>query len=330
MTAPDPGKLLASLTLFQLPLALKGALELELFTHIASGANTPAAIAPKCQASEKGVRILCDYLTIHGFLTKTGDTYALAPDTGIFLDKNSPAYMGTVANFLLHPLMFDNFKDIAAIVRKGGAVHHSTLAPNDEVWVEFARSMAPMMGLPAQIMASQITKPGEPVKVLDIAAGHGVFGISVAKFNPAAQIVALDWANVLEVAKQNAQAMGVADRYSTIPGSAFDVDYGTNYDIVLLPNFLHHFDEPTNVTLLKKVRAALKPGGKVATVEFVPNDDRISPPMAAGFSMMMLGSTDHGDAYTFKELDRMFKAAGFTNSEIRSLSPAPSSLVITT
>jgi ubiquinone/menaquinone biosynthesis C-methylase UbiE len=329
MTAPDPGKLLASLTLYQLPMALKGALDLELFTHIAAGTNTAAALAPACQASEKGVRILCDYLTIHGFLTKSGDTYALAPDTGIFLDKKSPAYMGTVANFLLHPIMLKNFEDVAAIVRKGGAVYHSTLAPEDEVWVEFARSMAPMMALPAQMMAAQITKPGDAVKVLDIAAGHGIFGISVAKFNPAAKIVAQDWANVLEVAKENAQTMGVADRYTTLPGSAFSVDLGVGNDIVLLPNFLHHFDEATNVGLLKRIHAAMKPGGIVATVEFVPNDDRISPPMSAGFSMMMLGGTDHGDAYTFKELDRMFRTAGFGPSEIRSLAPAPSSLVIT-
>ena len=56
-------------------------------------------------------------------------------------------------------------------------------------------------------------------------------------------MVALDWASVLEVAKENAQAAGVADRYTTLEGSAFDVDYGSGYDLVLLTNFLHHFDQ---------------------------------------------------------------------------------------
>ncbi|MFM2125629.1 MAG: hypothetical protein RL328_2080 [Acidobacteriota bacterium] len=329
MSHPDPGKLLASLSLYQLPMALKGALDLNLFTHINAGANTPAPLAEKCQASERGVRILCDYLTIMGFLQKSNGAYALTPETGIFLDANSPAYLGSIANFLTHPIMRANFDDVAAIVRKGGAVFHSTLAPNDEVWIEFARSMAPMMAMPAQMMAAHITKPGQPIKVLDIAAGHGIFGLSVAKFNPAAHITGQDWANVLEVAKENAQKMGLADRYTTIPGSAFEVDFGTGYDIVLLPNFLHHFDEPTNIGLLKKVRAALKPGGKVATVEFVPNDDRISPPMPGTFSFMMLGGTDHGDAYTFKQFDAMFKAAGFGESEQKSLHPTPASLIVT-
>lgn len=310
-------------------MALRGALELELFTHIAAGAATPAQIAPLCKGTEKGVRVLCDYLTVKGFLTKNDGNYALDPRVGVFLDKNSPTYLGSVANFLTHETIRHNFDDVAALVRKGGAVFHSTLAPEDPIWVEFARSMAPMMGLPAQLMAPKITKPGLPVKVLDIAAGHGIYGISVAKFNPAADITAQDWANVLEVAQENAKKMGVGDRFHTIAGSAFDVYLGSGYDIVLLPNFLHHFDEATCVKLLKKIRIALKPGGTVATVEFVPHDNRVSPPIPAMFAMMMLGGTDAGDAYTFADLDRMFRAAGFGASEIHSLEPAPSSLVIT-
>lgn len=318
-----------SLRAHQITMAMKGALDLELFTHIAAGASTPAAIAARCQASEKGVRVLCDFLTIHGFLTKTNGTYALAPETAPFLDKNSPSYMGAIAGFLTHETMLANFRDVAAIVRKGGAVFHQTLAPNDPIWVEFARSMVPMMRVPASRMAEQITQPGQPAEVLDVAAGHGIFGITVAQYNPAARIAALDWPNVLEVAQENAQKAGIADRYRLIPGSAFDVDFGSGYDIVLLPNFLHHFDEPTCIQLLKKVYAALKPGGLVATVEWVPNEDRVSPPFPASFSLMMLGTTDAGDAYTFTELDRMGRAAGFGASELRSLDPAPQTLVLT-
>jgi len=142
-------------------------------------------------------------------------------------------------------------------------------------------------------------------------------------------VTAVDWANVLEVARENAVKLGVADRFHTIPGSAFEVDLGSGYDLILLPNFLHHFDEPTCVKLLKKLRAAMKPTGTLATVEFVPNDDRVSPPQAAAFSMMMLGGTESGDAYTYKELERMCQTAGFGPSELHSLAPAPQSLILT-
>jgi 2-polyprenyl-3-methyl-5-hydroxy-6-metoxy-1,4-benzoquinol methylase len=309
-------------------MALKGAIELEIFTHIAGGAVTPAQIAPLCKSSEKGVRVLCDYLTVNGFLVKHDGKYGLAPETGIFLDKKSPAYMGSVAGFLAHDMMRKNFSDVAALVRNGGAVFHEMLGPDDPIWVEFARSMAPMMGVPAEILAMQVAGAG-PKKVLDIAAGHGLFGIFVARENPAAEVIAVDWANVLDVAKENAAKMGVADRFRALPGSAFDVDLGTDYDLVLLPNFLHHFDEATCVTLLKRLRAAMKPSGILATVEFVPNEDRVSPPHAAAFSMMMLGGTEAGDAYTFKELERMVRAAGFGSTELHSLAPAPQSLLVT-
>lgn len=309
-------------------MALKGAIELEIFTHIAAGATTVDRIALLAKASEKGVRVLCDYLTVNGFLVKTNGSYALAPETGIFLDKKSPAYMGSVAGFLAHEMMRKNFSDVAALVRNGGAVFHEMLGPDDPIWVEFARSMAPMMGVPAEILALQVAGTG-PKKVLDIAAGHGLFGIFVARQNPQAEVTAVDWGNVLEVAKENAVKMGVSDRFHTLPGSAFEVDFGTDFDLVLLPNFLHHFDEATCVSLLKKLRAAMKPTAVLATVEFVPNEDRVSPPHAAAFSMMMLGGTEAGDAYTFKELERMVRAAGFGATELHSLAPAPQSLLVT-
>jgi 2-polyprenyl-3-methyl-5-hydroxy-6-metoxy-1,4-benzoquinol methylase len=163
---------------------------------------------------------------------------------------------------------------------------------------------------------------------LDIAAGHGLFGIAVAAENPKAQIAAQDWAPVLAVAEENAEKAGVAGRHSKIPGSAFDVDFGIGYNAVLITNFLHHFDIPTNETLLRKVHAAMAPGGMVVTFEFIPNEDRISPPMDASFSMMMLGSTPHGDAYTFSEYDRMFRNAGFARNEMRELAPTPQRVIV--
>jgi len=323
----NPGRIHQALTSYQLAMALKGAIELEVFTHIAGGATTSDTIAPLCHGTEKGVRVLCDYLTVHGFLTKAKGAYGLAPDTAALLDKKSPSYMGSVAGFFTHPVMVNKYRDVAALVRNGGATDH-TLAPNDNVWVEFARYMAPMFAVPASIAATHVTTRGEPAKVLDIAAGHGLFGIHVALHNRAAEITFQDWENVLEVARENATKMGITGRFRTIPGSAFEVDLGTGYDVALLPNFLHHFDFATNVTLLKRVRAALKPGGLVAVIEFVPNEDRVSPPDGALFAMRMLGTTPSGDAYTFAEIDSMLREAGFGAGESRSLAPAHQQLIL--
>lgn len=323
----NPGRVHQALTSYQLAMALKGAIDLEVFTHIAAGATSAEALAERCAASAKGMRVLCDYLTVHGFLTKSGADYALTEDTGGLLDKSSPAYMGPVAGFFTHPVMMRKYSDVASLVRNGGATDH-TLEPNEAIWVEFARRMAPMFATQARLVAPKVTEPGTPAKVLDIAAGHGLFGIEVGLHNPSAHITFQDWANVLEVAVENAEAMGLAGRYRTLPGSAFDVDLGDGYDVALLPNFLHHFDVPTNVSLLQRVRRAVQPGGLAAVVEFVPNEDRISPPDGALFAMRMLGTTPNGDAYTFLEISRMLHEAGFGAAEAHSLAPAHQQLIL--
>ena len=249
----------------------------------------------------------------------------------MFLDRRSPGYIGGAIEFFLSPMLTDGFKDVAAIVRKGGTVMQEggTVASEHPIWVAFARAMTPMNMFPAQLLAKLVNGDSiSKLKILDIAAGHGMFGIVFAQFNPNVEVIALDWPNVLEVAKENAQIAGIVDRYTTISGNAFDADYGSGYDLVLLTNFLHHFDPATCEKLLRKVYAALADGGRAVTVEFIPNEDRVSPPWAATFSMIMLGSTPNGDAYTFSEFERMFRYAGFSRSELHSLSPSLQQVVI--
>lgn len=316
---PSPLKIFELLNAYQQTEALKAAIELDLFTHVADSGSTAAQIAAQIKCDARGTRILCDYLVIMGSLTKQGDRYLLTPESRVFLSKRSPAYIGAATQFLCTPLHRAHFGSLAEAVRRGGAAQDesATTAPENPVWIEFARGMVSLR-VPSAIYIAQLlgADSGDPWKVLDIAASHGVFGITIAQRNPKAHIVAVDWPNVLEVAKESASNAGVADRYTTIAGSAFDVDFGGEYDIVLLTAFLHHFDIPTNEKLLKKIHAALKPGGRVVTLEFIPNDDRISPPHAAGFSLTMLANTPAGDAYTFKELEQMFRNAGFSSSKL--------------
>jgi len=325
-----PERIFETLNAYQKTAALKTAIELDVFSAIADGATTHASIAKRCQSSERGIRILCDYLTINGFLIKNGQEYALADDSAVFLNRRSPAYMGAAANFLALPEMVNLYQDLTAIVRAGTSLQgeQSTAKPDSSKWVEFARSMSNLQRMTAVAVAETLgASAGEKWKVLDVAAGHGMYGVMIAKQNPNAEIFALDWPEVLKVAHENAKAAGVAARHHHLPGSAFEVDFGKDYDIVLLTGFLHHFDPQTIETVLRKVHAALKPGGRAVTVEFVPNEDRVSPPAPAAFSMIMLGTTRAGDAYTYSEYDKMFRNAGFALNELRR-SPGPQSFII--
>jgi ubiquinone/menaquinone biosynthesis C-methylase UbiE len=328
---PSPELVFETLNAYQRTAALRAAIELDLFRAIGAGPGDVASLAGQCGASGRGMRTLCDYLTILGLLAKEDGRYRHTPTSALFLDPSSPACIASIARFLGDPVMTAAYTHLADIVRKGGTVlpGQGSVEPENPVWVEFAHGMAPMMAPLAGPLATVVLEGlAGPVRVLDIAAGHGLFGIEVAKLNPEARITAVDWAPVLEVARANARKAGVKDRYDVLPGSAFDVAYGGPYDIVLLTNFLHHFDPPTCTGLLKKVHAALKSSGRAATLEFVPNEDRISPPIAAAFSLTMLASTAAGDAYTFRELEAMYREAGFDGITAHPISDAAHTVVM--
>src|ERR1044071_3126025 len=149
---PSPQLFFETINAFQKTAALKGAIELDLFTAIAEGNTTSEAIALRCQASQRGTRILADYLTVIGFLSKSGDQYGLTADSAAFLNRHSPAYLGGTLGFLLHPEQLKRFDDVAGAVRKGGTIFEENgLSPENEIWIRFAESMAKLQAMAAEL-----------------------------------------------------------------------------------------------------------------------------------------------------------------------------------
>ena len=242
---PSPELIFETFNAYQRTAALRTAIELDVFRAVGEGLGDAVSLARQCGASARGIRILCDYLTIVGLLAKQDGHYRHTPTSALFLDPRSPACMASAARFLGTPALAEPFARLTDVVRSGHTVlpGDGTVEPENPIWVEFAHGMAPMMGaLAGPLGAIVLDGLAGPLRVLDIAAGHGLFGIEVAKLNPEAEITALDWAAVLE---------------------------------------------------------------------FVPNEDRVSPPVAAAFSMTMLANTAGGDAYTFRELEEMYREAGY-------------------
>jgi ubiquinone/menaquinone biosynthesis C-methylase UbiE len=318
---------------YQRTAALKAAIEHDVFTEIAAGATTIDELAARTHAAPRGLRALLARLVVDGFLERTGDRYALTPTSAAFLDRNSAGYVGSAIEFIASERIVECFLGLTEAVRRGGTAvpDDGTLSPENPVWVQFARSMAPIAGMTGLLLANLLeAEQAGPLKVLDVAAGHGMFGIVLARVNPRVEVTALDWRSVLAVAEEHARAAGVATRYHLLPGSALEVPFGQGYDLVLLPNFLHHFDPPTCETLLARSRAALAPGGRVVLVEFVPDDDRLGPPDAVRFSLVMLATTPGGDAYTFAEYRAMLERTGFRDPALHDLAPTPARVVVAT
>jgi len=314
---------------YQKTAALRAAVDLRVFTAVGGGATSVEMIAAKCNASQRGIRILCDYLVIEGLLAKENHNYRLTPDSAALLDERSPGYMGGMLQFLNARRFWEAAMGLTETVRSGHTTLGEGIAGDEaEEWVAFARHMQPMALGPAQFMAQLVLAERQPKRVLDIAAGHGLYGIAVAQLAPDAVIAAQDWPKVLTVAKENADAAGLGHRYQLLPGSAFSVELGSGFDLVLITNFLHHFSEQTCVGFLKKVRAAMQPGGRLLTLEFIPNDDRVTPARAAAFSLNMLLQTRDGDAYIESELLDMLNAAGFTSHRVVAVPNSPEKAIV--
>jgi len=330
-TPLTPAVIFENVQSFQRTFALKAAIELDIFRAIGEGAGDVASIARHARASERGTRILCDFLVVAGLLEKADGHYRHTPASAAFLDPASPGCIASIVKFLTMPEVRQSYECLADVVRNGRTAlpGQGSVEPENPIWVEFAQSMAPMMAPMAGPLGGIVLQGRTgPMRVLDIACGHGLFGIEIAKQNPQAHVTGLDWAPVLRVALDNAKKAGVQDRYDMLPGSAFEVEFAGPYDAVLLTNFLHHFNPDTCIELLKKIHAALKPEGCVATLEFVPNEDRVSPAMPAAFAMTMLTSTESGDAYPFSELSDMHRRAGFEDITSHPVPMSPHTVVL--
>ena len=312
--------------------ALKAAIDLDVFRAVGEGPGDVASIARHCSASERGIRILCDFLTINGVLVKEDGRYRHTPTSAAFLDPRSPASLASIAQFLsnpgharaLRPSGGNRARPAAPILPGDGSVE-----PENPIWVQFAETMAPMMApMVGPLGAVVLDGHAGPMRVLDIAAGHGLFGIEIAKQNPQARVTGLDWAPVLRVALDNARRPVFRTATTCCPAAP-----SRSISAGLMTPCCSPISSTTSISrpalaLLKKVHAALRPGGRAATLEFVPNEDRVSPPMPAAFSMTMLASTVAGDAYTLSELTTMYNQAGFGDVTAHPIPMSPHTVVM--
>jgi SAM-dependent methyltransferase len=315
---------------YQKTAALTAAIKLDIVGLIGGGAASSDSLAERTATSSRGMRILCDFLAVIGLLRKENGSYSVTEPGKAYLDRSSPAWMGSSIDFYAAPeILRLVLEDPVSYIRHGGSAGLAHLAPDHPVWLRFAKAMGPMARFAAKRAAFYLAAShGPPATVLDVAAGHGFYGIELAKSFPEAIVTAVDWPSVLELASANARDAGVAERFHQIAGSAFEVDFGGEFDLIILANFLHHFNPDTCATMLRKVKSSLAPQGRVCAVDFVPDEDRVRVPTHAMFAFLMLATTPDGDAWTSRDLDRMAKAAGFLGATVRPLRPTPQSLIM--
>jgi C-methyltransferase len=290
-------------------------------------------VASSAGADERGTRILLDALTALGLLEGGGDGYRLSPLSATFLVSSGPTYLGALTRIFAADHLWERFRGLSGAVRQGGAVtddHAET--PMHPWWEEFAASIGGMAGGAAPALAAAVAPWAagrDPLDVLDVACGNGMYGYTVALQQPQARVWSLDWPNVLTTTRGMAERLGVADRVEYIGGDMFEVPLGGPYDLVVMSHVLHHFDEDRCLTLLRRAAEVMRPGGRIAIQDFVPTGADPARDVAANlFSVIMLVWTRQGEAHTLARLERMLAAAGFGPPELHPVPEMPTEVLV--
>jgi 3-hydroxy-5-methyl-1-naphthoate 3-O-methyltransferase len=311
------------------PLILAAAVRLRIFDLLDEGPRSIAEVAHRAGASERGMRSLLNGLVgLHFLANEPGEQYRLTAESEAFLVSGKPGYLGGM--FERAGDLIPGWLDLAEVVRKGkplGSLNQEDSGASffKELVVALYPMNLPMAQALGRILG--VAERREPLRILDIAAGSGVWGIGVSQQSPLATVTAVDWPKVLEVTRRFAAEAGMASRFSYLAGDAAEVDFGGGFHLAILGHILHSEGERRSRSLLRKTFAALASGGTIAIAEFLVDADRSGPPMGVIFGLNMLLNTEEGDTFSFEEIASWLGEAGFV--EPRRVDPGgPASLVL--
>jgi SAM-dependent methyltransferase len=332
---PTPQRILGMGWGFAPPLVIQAAVENGIFDALDRSPMTAKDLAQEIGASERGVSAIAGALVGFELLTKQKDgRYALAPDTAAFLVKGKPAFHGGLFGHFRSDII-PNWLSLPEVTRSGQPQRKVEQPETAATFFEgFVDSLFPMNYPAAQALAhalerqrSAAGKGDGEIRVLDLAAGSGVWGIAQAQASPRVRVTAVDFEPVLAVTRRTADRFGLAERFRFQTGDIRTAELGTGYSVALLGHILHSEGPAHSHALLKRVFAALRPGGTIAIAEFLVNAERTGPPQGLIFAVNMLVHTSEGDTYSFEEISSWLRSEGFENVRMLEV-PAPSPLIL--
>lgn len=314
---------------FAPPLILEAAIRNGVFDVLEPGPRTLEEVVAETGASRRGLRVLLNALVALEFLEKRNSSYALTPESATFLVSDQPEFQGGMFRHISRQ-MLPNWLDLAERVRTGNpAVPVNSQEEGAEFFKEFVEDLFPRGYPAARVLAGELVseEAKKPLRVLDLAAGSGVWSVALAERSPLVEVTAVDWSLVIPVTRRVTERRGVGGRYRFLEGDLLEVDFGSDFDVAVLGHILHSEGERRSQALLHKVFVALRPGGTVAIAEVFPDEDRTGPAHALVFAVNMLVHTEEGDAFTLGEISGWLREAGFEAARLLEV-PAPTPLIL--
>jgi ubiquinone/menaquinone biosynthesis C-methylase UbiE len=323
-------RILKMMWAFAPPLLIDAGVENRVFDVLDGKPLTLEELSAATGASQRGIEMLADALVGIELLSKDQQgRYQLTPESAAFLVRGKPGFQGTIFQHTKTDLL-PHWLRVSDAVRSGRPV-----APVNEqkqgaaFFEQFVEALFPM-GYPAATALAadlKLAETKQEMRVLDVAAGSGVWGIALAQASALVKVTAVDWERVLATTKKMVARFKLEDRFRFVPGDVLDADFGSNYAVAILGHILHSEGIERSKALLRRVHEALRPEGTIAIAEFLVNADRTGPAQGLIFGVNMLVHTDQGGTYSFEEISDWLREAGFKNMRLLD-APGPSPLVL--
>jgi ubiquinone/menaquinone biosynthesis C-methylase UbiE len=314
------------------PLILEAALHHRVFDVLDGGPKTIRELEAATGASGRGLTAIMNALVGLNLLSKNeAGKYALTPESAAFLVSTKPGFSGGMIRHCSQHLIpkWLRLTEIVATGKPATAVNQEQQGA--AFFQNFVEDIFNMSYAPAKHLAStlNLNNANGPVRVLDLAAGSGVWGIALAQQSEQVRVTAVDWPDVIPVTRKIVGRFGLSDRFHFVEGDLHSADFGANHQVATLGHILHSEGEQLGRALLRKTFDALAPGGQIVIAEFLVNDARTEPPLGLLFAVNMLVNTENGGTYSANEINGWLQEAGFTNQ--RTLEAhGPSPLILAT
>lgn len=303
---------------------LRGAVATGLFSHIARGSATVAQLAAAVAGDAAGIRVTLNALTALGLLRKEGEAYRLRPLAETYLVEESPSYLGDLVTAgCASPYHFRVFEHYERVIAQGRALDLDVWVDDKEYAASLATGLFSINRPIAEKVCDELGWKGEHDEarsLLDLGRSAGAFGLTALLRLPRARLTLLDHPHLTAVARRFAEQLGVAGRLEERPGDCRREPLGGPYDAVFISQLLHTFSEAEQQRLLGACRGALRAGGHLVVVEFLPDEGRRGNMGALLFEAMVYGFTGR-TFHTPLSLRRLLEANGFLVHHLKTEGP---------
>ena len=303
--------------------ALFAAVELDLFTKIARGADTLSAIAEATRIAANRARTLLTTLKTVGLITEHNGRFANAPATATYLVAGGRGDFRDYLRVVNGGFLYEGLRHLDQALRgqrifPGKGFYEGIVYSEGGVGgpAFSAAQHAGSLG-PAQLLAKQIDL-GWARTLLDVGGGSGAYTLAFLKQNPKLQATILDFPETVSTSTRYALAAGMSDRVRHAAGNAITTDWPPDQDVVLLSYLWSAVGGNDIKVLARRAYESLRPGGLVLVHDFMVDDAHESPRFAALYLLSAILDNPEAECLTPAFVEGALRDAGF---EIETTGP---------